>query len=488
MIVNRCMKTALCAILIVSAVWTAVAHADQPGTGPCVSTIEYYHPVTVSFFPPISTNRCMGNRVQTNFALNILGGHVGAVAGFELGTLFNVDALDMTGVQVVGGVNRVGGDFQGLELGLVANVVLGEMNGVQLGAGNYTGGNVGIAQLGAVNLAGRQATVQFGAGNYAVGRIGVQAGGINLTGGRREDYGNEMWFDVDPDWSLVQFGGTNLAGSNVFVQVGGTNLCGGNCPIGLGGLNVVRGSTFIQAGGLNVIGNADAGEEFEFSDDYLPLSSGFQYGGANAAAGSIGGQFGGFNLARNVRWFQIGGFNFARENNIAVGPMNVILNGQFRVDAFASEAATAGVEFKTGSKYFYNILGLGYKSGDSARMLLGYGIGSHIICPCPRLFVDADLAAYRVNPGDASLDFSGLNYLCRLRAMAGWQIAPPLSITGGLSLNAWLSDKESGESVPMVPVPMLKSGGATKFALWPGISLGIELQVIDAAVTPAPED
>ncbi|MFO7676062.1 MAG: hypothetical protein R6X12_07095 [bacterium] len=453
---------------------------------------QVHHFVTLSLFPPVSTNCCSPSDVTTNFALNILGGCVGAVRGLELGTLFNVVTYDAYGVQLVGGTNLVCRDFGGLQLagilnragGNVAGAQLAALNlaggnvaGIQLGAGNCSGGDNAV-QLGAVNLVFGSTGAQIGAANYLRGSGWVQIGAVNIAGmpGETPESGL-IRREAPAKLCAVQLGGVNLAGANTGVTIGGVNFAGGDNIVQLGGANIACGSTALQLGGFNVAcGHSEPAKSWLVRE--VTKRSGFQLGGVNYAGASVGAQVGAVNIASEVRWFQLGAFNFARQSDFPVGPLNVILNGQFRVHAFASEAALANFELKTGGPHFYNVLGFGYHPVETARLMLGYGLGVHIPCPCPRLFVDLDAVAYRVNPTDDALGFGGLSYLGKLRVTAGWQVAPPLAITGGLAANAWLSDSEDGSDIPFLPIPMFKSTGDTNIGIWPGVALGVEFRVI----------
>ena len=581
---NRSWKGIALAVLMLATAPALVA-AERCGCDP-----DVYHPVTISFFPPISTSRCHAPHVRTNFALNIVGGYAGTLEGIEIGTLFNVLACDATGLMLAGGYNRAGGDFAGLQLGML-NCVGGETRGVQLGAFNrsvgpqrlaqlgvgnlghscaavqlgafnaacgntvfqlgavdlcgksagfqlggfnMTRGCVMTTQLGAVNGAGGHVPVQLGAANIAGGNTGLVLGGINVGGGNNYValggvnlyHGSsafqlgavnvaaldrevshigmlDKWHRV---WAGFQLGGFNLAGGKVitaqvgginlagrkapvqlgavngcggktFLTIGGINLGGGRNVIGLGGMNIVKGRSAFQLGGVNVAGGMKKHcNPYGLIRQYRQKYSGVQIGGFNIAGGSVGLQLGAVNVASTARWFQLGAFNFARESDIPVGPLNVILNGQFRVQAFGSEAGLGHVEFKTGGRTFYNILGVGYHPLDTARIMLGYGLGLHFPCGWENLFVDADIVGYRVNPMDDMMNLDGMSYLAKLRATAGWEIAPPFSVIGGLAVNGWISDTETGEEIPYLPIPMLTIEGDTNISIWPGVSLGFEVR------------
>jgi hypothetical protein len=374
------------------------------------------------------------------------------------------------------------GDARGVQLAAV-NIAKGEARSVQLGAGNY-GGNWATIQLGGANLSWGGAGFQLGAVNFAREEvIAAQIGGVTIAGG---DVPVQLGaLNATGGSAAAQFGGINAARNNTNFTLGGVNFGGGDNEVALGAINLVRGSSKLQFGGINVLGNqAEAAMVsdygcLQYGDKVEAKSSGLQVGMLNGAGGSTGAQIGAVNIADQVRAFQFGAFNFARENDVAIGPLNVILNGQFRVHVFASEAPLAGFELKTGGRYFYNVLSFGYHPTDTARVMLGYGVGGHFPCVCPKFFVDADLVGYRVNPMDDMMNMDGMSYLAKVRATAGWEIAPRFSITGGLAANVWISDKEDGAKVPFLSViPMYKRTGSTNIAIWPGASVGLEFRVI----------
>jgi len=177
-----------------------------------------YRPVSVSFFPPLSTNGFDGYKVLTNFSLNIIGGYVGAVQGCEIGSVFNVDTRDMQGCQLGGVLNVVAGDARGFQGAGVANVVAGDLEVCQAaGVGNFVAGDVSGAQL-------------AGVFNFTAGEVdGLQLGGVaNIAVG---------------DVSGVQIAGP-------------VNIAVGDCPVQLGVLDVAIGASEAQIGVVNIAGNA----------------------------------------------------------------------------------------------------------------------------------------------------------------------------------------------------------------------------------------
>lgn len=139
-------------------------------------------PVSVSFFPPLSTSGVYAWKVSTNFSLNIIGGYVGAVKGCEIGSVFNIDIRGMEGCQLGGVLNVVAGDARGFQAAGVMNVVVGEVRGAQLaGPLNLAVGDCPV-QLGVTNVAIGENHAQIGVVNFAGNAKGLQLGVVNVAG------------------------------------------------------------------------------------------------------------------------------------------------------------------------------------------------------------------------------------------------------------------------------------------------------------------
>ncbi len=182
--------------------------------------------VSVSFVPGISTNWSEAGNVVTRLSFNVVGGYIGAVEGFELGTAFNIDRFDSRGGQVAGGLNVVGGRMRG---GQVAPV-------------NVTGQELRGAQVGCVNIAGNVgAGCQVGVVNITTDVNGAQVSCANIS--------RNVWG--------VQVGNTNIASMLRGVQVGNANIAGDFRGLLLGNANITEAGSGFLLGNVNVCSELD---------------------------------------------------------------------------------------------------------------------------------------------------------------------------------------------------------------------------------------
>ena len=214
----------------------AVLVLALPGFG------KTYRPVSVSFFPPLSTNGIDAMDVRTSFSLNIIGGWVGEVEGAELGSVFNIGG-DVTGFQGAGVFNITGRRFEGVQTAGVFSIV-GESFDIFQGAGvfNVVGDRLtGCQAAGVVNVVGSsvEGCQAAGVANVAGSDVnGAQlAGVINvagevLTGAQLSGVVNV----AGEGFEGVQAGIVNIAERARGLQLGIVNIAGeddGLVPIGI---------------------------------------------------------------------------------------------------------------------------------------------------------------------------------------------------------------------------------------------------------------
>ena len=326
-------------------------------------------------------------------------------------------------------LNIIGGNLgrlQGAELGGVFNIEEDEVLGYQAaGVFNVLGGGfTGLQQAGVFSIVG--------------GRFGgvQQAGVINV---------------VDSGFFGLQMAGVvNVAGGSfVGAQMAGVANVVGR---GFGGAQL--------AGVVNV-----AAEQM----------SGLQLAGVvNVADEFSGAQIGLVNIAGRGRGLQLGLVNIAEEMDVPIGLLSIVRNGQFHVNAWASEFSLVNVGIKTGSKTIYNVFMLGCQpGGDSTRLLAGLGIGGHI--PLNRFFVDIDLLSHGVFSGPDWFPEGGSDLLSSLRVTGGWQLADGLALTAGPTMSVWVSEREDGSAVPFYDAPLYQWHGSENVRIWPGFTVGLQL-------------
>lgn len=162
--------------------------------------------------------------------------------------------------------------------------------------------------------------------------------------------------------------------------------------------------------------------------------TGIQIAGlANTAKDVSGIQIAGLvNVAKKVSGVQIGGLlNIAEESDCPIGLINLIKNGEKSVAVTYSEVGSSAISFRSGGKYTYGIVGVGYnhKSGENSFVTEG-GIGLHTNI----------ISWFRINHelrseivGDFSQDDK--TYKTGYHFLPAFKLAPHFEIFGGASIN-----------------------------------------------------
>lgn len=369
-------------------------------------------PVTVTFFPPLSTNGMEFWKVRTKFSFSIIGGAVGQLEGFELASVFNIERDLAKGFQVSGAFNLIFGSFEGVHVTGGANIVGKNLDGIQVAGG--------------ANIVERTGKgIQIAGGANILGEIleGIQiAGGANIIG---------------KDFKGIQVaGGANIIGEmNDGIQVaGGANIVGK----GMKGLQI--------AGGVNI-----TGEEF----DGLQIST--------------------VNIARTVKGFQLGVVNISEKmEGEALGVVTLTKNGQFHLNLWADEVAPFNIGFKLGTKRIYNIYGIGTKlSNDSVYIISTGGLGWHL--PLNNFFMNFEASAGSMRSGFSFRNWEK-TVLSRLRIIGGWQVIPQLAITVGPTINVFVSEVRDGSDLPMFDANIYSKRTNDRWVrIWPGFTAGIQI-------------
>src|SRR5699024_2289331 len=135
--------------------------------------------VQVSFVPGLSTSDSYSSS-QVSF--NIIGGYNGAFHGFELGSVFNSNRYDVSGLQIAGAVNLNQQQARGLLLAGALNLTK-TFSGVSLaGAANITKTHTrGLMAAGGINIVRTTSGVTLAPINVTRNQKGTQIGVINRT-------------------------------------------------------------------------------------------------------------------------------------------------------------------------------------------------------------------------------------------------------------------------------------------------------------------
>lgn len=150
-----------------------------------------------SLIPSIGTNMQMGGQIKNRYSFNLLAGYSYGLSVFELGGLYNIDRKEVSGLQIAGFGNAVGGNVQGTQIaGFIntnksnttgtqisgfLNVVADDMKGVQLSGFNNISKNTNGSQVtGFINITSKnlQGLQLAGFTNIATNVDGAQVSGF----------------------------------------------------------------------------------------------------------------------------------------------------------------------------------------------------------------------------------------------------------------------------------------------------------------------
>lgn len=162
-------------------------------------------------------------------------------------------------------------------------------------------------------------------------------------------------------------------------------------------LNTARNAEGLQYAGLANAANNFEGAQLAGLANAAQNVRGAQFAGlVNMARDVRGVQFGGLvNMARDVRGVQFAGLvNVARRSDYPVGLVNIIREGEMGIGVGYNEIGTMSVNFRSGGRVLYGILGMGYNhnvDGAEAIAVTG-GYGAHINIT-PRFRINNELTS-----------------------------------------------------------------------------------------------
>ena len=257
--------------------------------------------------------------------------------GFPLSTINMKEAKSYTNAFSINLLVGISKNERSLSLSCLSNIVANDATGLQIaGISNHIGNKgYGIAVAGIANTAGFY--------------NGIQIGGISN-------------FTKD---------------SNIGLQIGGiANYSGSATGLMLGGIaNITKDSNIgLQIGGVV---------------NYSGSAKGLMLGGISNISGDFTGfQFAGvMNVAKNVKGVQFASIiNIADDSDFPIAFINIIKNGKMGVSLSYDILNNTVLSFRSGGKYTYGILGVGYnaKVNDGSKIMAEAGYGIHI--PVNHLF------------------------------------------------------------------------------------------------------
>lgn len=388
---------------------------------------EVHIPVSLTLVPGVSTNGLTSSNVVNNFSLGLLATHAGRVEGAAFSS----------------GVNWVEKRSRAAFFAAAANIAEQGFSGAQFaGAANFSSGDVtGWQSAGAFNLIrGSGLALQLaGAVNLATGKLtGMQtSGALNFTG--------------ESFKGLQASGGVNIAGAGFYgLQAsGGVNYAGG------------------RSTGLQTTGGVSIADSLR----------GAQISVINIGGDVQGAQIGVINVARKAHGLQLGVINVASEMYGApIGLVSIAKNGQFHLQAFATDVTPMNAALKFGSKHVYSLVSVGHSPGSAQHRhsMYGLGIGGHIPLS-DSLYLDIDGLASNVHRN--LFEESRANLLSQLRVVAGYQFAPRFSVFGGLTGNVfieWEKERRFNDLGSGFAASEWNRKGNVVRA-WPGLIAGVQI-------------
>lgn len=280
-----------------------------------------------------------------------------------------------------------------------------------------SGGEDGVALSGLSTIikGDQHGAVLSGLSNTISGDArGIQAAGlINTIGGATS--------------GATVAGLVNAAGPVNGVQAAGlANVSSGTAVIQVAGLSNVSRSSNVQIAG---VANASRSER------------GAQLAGLINIAGNANAQVAGLiNIARKAKGVQVAGLiNIAAESNCPLGIINIIKNGERQIGLSMDEAGNAVLALRSGGKYTYGIIGVGYNMKmANAPYVMEAGFGLRVpISKMLRLGLELS------NTANTDL-WRHAYYRSSFRPLLGLRFAKRLEIVAGPSFNYvnYLNDQE----------------------------------------------
>lgn len=244
----------------------------------------------------------------------------------------------------------------------------------------------------------------------------------------------------------------------------------------LGGLtNVIlnNASGFQIAGISNHIGNEGRGFQLAgLVNTNKNGFKGFQFAGLVNAVGDVNGfQFAGLvNIAKDVKGVQFAGLvNIAENSDCPIGLINIIKNGEKSIAVTYDGIGNAVASFRSGGKYTYGILGVGYNHKVKNNSLVTEaGLGAHI--PVVKWFrINNELKATSIGC-DASNPVLNAGY----SLIPEFRIGEHFGLFAGVGINYMYTDNINNEDV-FPNHSLWKKHSATKLQqLYIGYQVGLQ--------------
>jgi hypothetical protein len=260
--------------------------------------------------------------------------------------------------------------------------------------------------------------------------------------------------------------GNSLKGDMQGVQIGGifNTVKDKSTGTQIAGIaNIANGFSGFQAGGiLNISNDSTSGLQIAgISNQSSQGGTLMQIGGiGNTSSGPVIGQIGGIynfaeevsgiqiagivNKARKVKGIQIGLVNIADSlDGVAIGLFSLVKDGYQSIEFSAEESILANLNFRLGTRHFYNVFSIGSRIHDETWSL-GIGVGTSLALGHNH-YLQLEAVAKHINENE--LWTSKLNLLNQFRPTVDLQLSGKIRLAFGPSYNVAVShrfDEETG--------------------------------------------
>jgi hypothetical protein len=180
-----------------------------------------------------------------------------------------------------------------------------------------------------------------------------------------------------------------------------------------------------------------------------------------------------------VRGLQVGLVNVADDSDLSLGLVNIMRKGRVGVDAFAAETGFSSIALKNGGKHWHGFYGFSYRGGEES-LNYGYfiGLGAHVTTPVRFLYVDFDALVFALTKDGGFPDRKG-GWLAEARAVVGVHPVRFVSIYGGPTFNAYVTQDLASESPYRSRLVASAETRSLAYARWPGFAIGMTVMLGD---------
>jgi hypothetical protein len=241
----------------------------------------------------------------------------------------------------------------------------------------------------------------------------------------------------------------------------------------IGGLgNMTRGDfDGLQLAGLTNIAKQTRGWQISGLANIAENTYGLQLAGlVNVSKDMYGLQFAGlFNVARRARGVQFAALvNVAEESDFPIGLINIIKQGDKGVAFTYDMLGNTTLSFRSGGKYAYGILGVGYNPRISDKFVAEAGYGFRIpICDWVSINNELKATAMGFKSDNMPRNFS---YLLA-PSVTLWKHC---NLFGGPSLNFLMSDADEANGLPLGKNLWGKESDKGLWCLYVGYQVGLQ--------------